>query len=447
VPIKDGEVSLYICGPTVYDDSHLGHARSAICFDLLHRTLKAIGYIVTVAKNFTDIDDKIIKKSNETGIAIEDITKEYIQNYKNDMKTLNILDISLEPKATEFVSHMITFIENLLNKKIAYKIDDGIYFDTAKDSRYGTLSNQKVESGNISRITPNMQKKSQSDFSLWKFFKNEKPSYEASFGDGRPGWHIECSVMIDEIFCNNNEKFAIDIHAGGADLLFPHHENEAAQTRCATNKEIAKYWMHNGFVNIDNTKMSKSLGNSFFLKDILSNFKGEEIRLYLISTHYRANFNFNKNDLMEAKKRLEKLYRLKKRVYDVYDKEIDEDFENRILEALKDDLNISIALSVLDDFISSSNEALDNKKKIKKRVVSNLVFIEDILGVGKMNAYEYFQSNVDQETKKKIEALIQKRVEAKKDRNFDLADSIKKELSKYNIRIMDTPNKTLWESL
>ncbi len=250
VSLKPNIAKIYVCGPTVYDNSHLGHARSAIAFDLLHRVLKANGYEVVFAKNFTDIDDKIIKKMKEEGKSLEEITTFYIKNYKNDMEILNILPNSFEPKATENLDAMKEMIENLLSKDIAYKTDDSVYFDVSKDKNYGSLSNQASDENSQARVEINNQKRNSSDFALWKFEKASDVSFASNFGAGRPGWHIECSAMIEKHLAYKDEPFQIDIHCGGADLLFPHHENEASQTRCASGQNLAKYWMHNGFVNI-----------------------------------------------------------------------------------------------------------------------------------------------------------------------------------------------------
>ncbi len=265
VPQETNKVKMYVCGPTVYDDAHLGHARSAIVFDLLHRVLKVNGYQVTFVKNFTDIDDKIIHKMSNTGLSLEDITEFYIKSYKGEMEKLNILPSTIEPKATESLQAMTSLIDSLLNKHKAYVLSDGIYLKTSSDSQYGEISHRISDDSSVSRIETNNEKEDQKDFALWKFNTNVV-SYHAHFGDGRPGWHCECSAMIDKHLSDKNLPFAIDIHGGGADLLFPHHENEASQTRLAYGQELSKYWVHNGFVNIDGEKMSKSLGNSFFLK-------------------------------------------------------------------------------------------------------------------------------------------------------------------------------------
>ncbi|CAM3873065.1 cysteine--tRNA ligase [Arcobacter cloacae] len=449
-PIVEGKVKIYVCGPTVYDDSHLGHARSAIAFDLLHRVLKANNYEVIMTKNFTDIDDKIIKKMHDTSKSLEEITTTYINAYKADMKALNILNNTIEPKATENLEVMKNMIENLISKDIAYKTSDSVYFDTSKDSSYGTLSHKISDENSIARVEINTEKRNPSDFALWKFAKINDVSFEAPFGLGRPGWHIECSAMIEKHLAYKNSAYQIDIHGGGADLLFPHHENEAAQTRCSSGQHLAKYWMHNGFVNIDGEKMSKSLGNSFFLKDVLKSYSGEVIRFYLMSAHYRANFNFNEEDLIASKKRLDKLYRVKKRVYGLEASSVNKKFKEDILTALNDDMNTSMALSSIDEMINSANDKLDanpKDKNLKKELVANIYFIEEILGVGGSDAYSYFQFGIDESTKDKIENLINQRNEAKKNKDFETADKIRDELTSMEISLMDTANGTVWEKL
>lgn len=449
-PIQEGKVKIYVCGPTVYDDSHLGHARSAIAFDLLHRVLKANDYEVTMTKNFTDIDDKIIKKMYETNKTLEDITNQYINAYKADMKALNILDNTIEPKATENLEVMKEMISNLISKDVAYKTSDSVYFDTSKDNLYGTLSHKSNDENSQARVEENQEKRNSADFALWKFEKANDVSFDAPFGKGRPGWHIECSAMIEKHLAYKDSQYQIDIHAGGADLLFPHHENEAAQTRCSSGQNLAKYWMHNGFVNINGEKMSKSLGNSFFLKDVLKSYSGEVIRFYLMSTHYRADLSFNEEDLIASKKRLDKIYRLKKRVYGVEDSSVNKKFKEDILNALNDDINTSIALSVIDEMINSANDKLDSNpkdKNLKKELISNINFIEEVLGIGGNDAYAYFQFGIDESTKEKIEDLILKRNEAKKAKDFQTADKLRDELSSMDISLMDTVNGTVWEKL
>lgn len=449
-PIVENQAKIYVCGPTVYDDSHLGHARSAIAFDMLHRVLKMNNLNVTMTKNFTDIDDKIIKKMNESSRSLEDITTQYINAYKADMHSLNILDNTIEPKATQNLSAMIEMINDLLSKDIAYIIEDGVYFDVSKDKSYGNISKRASDENSIARVEVNTQKRNSSDFALWKFEKTNDVAFEAPFGKGRPGWHIECSAMIEKHLAYKDEAYQIDIHGGGADLLFPHHENEAAQTRCSSHKELAKYWMHNGFVTIDGEKMSKSLGNSFFLKDILKSYSGEVVRFYLLTAHYRTDFNFNEEDLISSKKRLDKYYRVKKRVYGTSASSVNSDFKSKILSALNDDINSSKAISIVDDMINNANDKLDKNpkdKNLKKELIANFEFTNDILGICFNDAYEYFQFGIDENTKDKIEALIEKRTEAKKLKDFDSADNVRDELTALGISVMDTPNGVVWEKL
>ena len=364
------------------------------------------------------------------------------------MDSLNILPNTLEPYATENIEAMVDMINKLIKKDSAYILEDGVYLDTSKDANYGSLSHRASDENSIARVESNSGKKDQKDFAIWKFFAKDEVGFDASFGYGRPGWHIECSAMIDKHLTNLELPYAIDIHGGGADLLFPHHENEACQTRCCTDQELAKYWMHNGFVNIDGQKMSKSLGNSFFLKDALKSYDGEVIRFYMMGTHYRSDLSFNEEDLTASKKRLDKIYRLKKRVYGGGASVVNKDLVNKIFEALNDDMNTSKALASIDEYISSTNDKLDQNPKdkgLKKELVATINFISDILGVGSKDSYEYFQFGITDEEKEVIEALIQKRSEAKKEKNFEISDKIRDELTSQGISIMDTANGTVWE--
>ena len=447
-PIIPGKVSLYVCGPTVYDDAHLGHAKSALVFDLLVRVFKANGYEVTFARNITDIDDKIVNKMQEQNISLEELTQTYTKAYHRDMDALGIMRPDIEPKATESMEAMIALIADLIEKNHAYVTEDGdVYFDTQSDEKYLRISNRVQEQDDTqSRIEENSQKRHPADFALWKHF-NEGVRFETPFSPGRPGWHTECTAMINKHLAVEGD-YAIDIHGGGADLLFPHHENEAAQHRCSTNQELAKYWMHNGFVNIDGEKMSKSLGNSFFLKDALQAYHGEVLRFYLSSTHYRSDFNFNELDLQASKKRLDKLYRLKKRLFGMAIKEEKTDFQKELLEALSDDLNISKALSLLDEMISNANDGLDANAKdkvLKRQTLANLAYVETLLGFGVQNPFEYFQFGIDDALKEKIEMLIEKRSAAKKEKDFATSDALRDELLALDISIMDTPEGTFWE--
>lgn len=450
-PIKGKDVSIYICGPTVYDDAHLGHARSALSFDILKRVLTALGYNVTLAKNFTDIDDKIIQKLNSGNKTLSELTHYYINRYLEDMDAIGVQRADLEPKATESIDAIEHMIQRLLENKSAYYVDSGdIYFDTSKDSKYGSISHMVVDEAQVqSRIEEVAGKKNPKDFALWKVCEEKDICFDTKLGSGRPGWHIECSAMIEKHFHGSSE-YCIDIHCGGADLLFPHHENEAAQTRCALGKEIAKYWMHNGFVTIDGEKMSKSLGNSFFLKDALKIYDGELLRYYLIANHYRNDFNFNEEDLLSAKKRLDKLYRLKKRVASSKTAKANSEFQKELLGALSDDLNTSKALAIVDAMINLANETIDKEPKnklFKQEIQGNLKLLEEVLGIGTKDAFEWFQQGINAQEKEKIEQMIQKRDEAKKSKEYALADAIRDELQNLGIAIMDTPDGTKWEKI
>lgn len=451
-PIQQGKVKIYVCGPTVYDHAHLGHARSSIVFDLFRRLFLALGYEVTFAKNFTDIDDKIIKKCQEEQKSLEEITAFYIQSYLEDMESIGVVKPDLEPKATQNLEAMQTMISSLLASKHAYQTSNGdVYLDSTKDLLYGTLSHRDESLEVKSRIKDEEGKKSKRDFVLWKAYKGQIDiGYESVFGKGRPGWHIECSAMIEKHLAYSDQDFAIDIHAGGMDLLFPHHENEASQTRCFSQRELAKYWLHNGFVTIKGEKMSKSLGNSFFLKDVLKHYHGEIIRNYLLGTHYRANFDFNEEDLLSSKKRLDRFYRLKKRVGSSPASKAQNDFAQKLLQSLSDDLNISLALSVIEMMFKESNEALDQypkDKELKSSIRANLDLISYVLGIGNLEAIEYFQLGINQELKEEVLREINRRNQAKKDKNYALADQIRKDLENKGIALLDTSDGTIWEKI
>ena len=452
IPQFEGKVSLYVCGPTVYDDAHLGHAKSALVFDLLTRVLTANGYDVTYARNITDIDDKIIKKAKEQNKTIKEITDFYTDAFHKEMATIGVSHPDIEPKATESLDAMYELIQKLIDKGHAYQTKDGdVYFDTASDDKYLSLSKRVQDADERQeRVESSSQKKNQADFALWKSVKDGSVTFNSPFGAGRPGWHLECSAMIEKHLAKPNLSASVDIHGGGADLLFPHHENESAQTRCSTNHTLASYWMHNGFVNINGEKMSKSLGNSFFLKDALKEYDGEVLRFYLLSTHYRSNFNFNTEDLATSKKRLDKIYRLKKRLFGMAQANEHTGFQEKLLDVLSDDLNISKALSLVDEMVSTANETLDTAGKhkvLKKKTLSNLAYIEMVLGFGVKNPFEYFQFGMDEETKNSINLLLEKRNEAKKEKDFELSDKLRDEILAYGVSIMDTPEGTFWEKV
>jgi cysteinyl-tRNA synthetase len=451
-PIRPGRVDLYVCGPTVYDDAHLGHARSALSFDLLARTFRALGYRVTLAKNFTDIDDKILAKMEQTGQSLQEITDHYIARYLDEMGQLGVRRADIEPKATESLDAIEAMIQRLIDRGYAYRTDNGdVYFDTTRDAGYGSLSHRASDAQSQSRVAHTDQKRDPKDFALWKACEaDETVCFDLPFSSGRPGWHIECSAMIEKHF-EGTDTYSIDIHGGGADLLFPHHENEAAQSRCAPGHALAKYWMHNGFVQVDGEKMSKSLGNSFFLKDALAQYDGEILRYYLIGVHYRNDFNFNEVDLLAAKKRLDKLYRLKKRlVPSAAAAEPDPEFRAALLAAMEDDLNVSEAYAAVDTMINAANEALDTDSRnatLKKRLMANLALIDAVLGFGGKNPYAYFQLGLDPDLIAQVEALLVERADAKANRDYARADAIRAQLAEMEIAIMDTPDGTVWEKV
>ena len=452
IPLEAGKVSLYVCGPTVYDDAHLGHAKSALVFDLLRRVLQANGFDVTYARNITDIDDKIIKKAQELGKSIQELTDFYTDSFHKEMQAIGVLPPDIEPKATESLQAMYAMIQTLINKGHAYATSEGdVYFDTASDTQYLSISKRKQEEEDKQeRVVSTLEKKNPADFALWKSVKDKSITFDSPFGAGRPGWHLECSAMIEKHLAKENRAFSIDIHGGGADLLFPHHENEAAQTRCSTNHALANYWMHNGFVNINGEKMSKSLGNSFFLKDALKEYDGEVLRFYLLSTHYRSNFNFNTEDLENAKKRLDKIYRLKKRLFGLPLNHETTDFQVKLLEALNDDLNVSLSLALIDAMVSNANETLDTAGKhkvLKRETVANLSFIENLLGFGTKNPFEYFQFGIDAQTKETIDQLIESRSIAKQAKDFELSDKLRDEILSFQVNIMDTSSGSFWEKI
>ncbi|MBZ7987242.1 cysteine--tRNA ligase [Campylobacter canadensis] len=432
IEFNEDTVNIYVCGPTVYDDAHLGHARSSISFDLLRRVLLANNKKVCFAKNYTDIDDKILLKMQNENKSLKEITEFYIKSYEEDMQALNILKPDFSPKATDYIAKMIEFITCLLEKNYAYTLDDGIYLDTSKDSKYLSLS-KKAQDDTKTRLDSIVNKKNASDFVLWKF---DEKYYKANFGTGRPGWHTECVCMILDIFTK------LHIHCGGADLFFPHHENEACQCRLNQNTELADIWLHNGFVNINNTKMSKSLNNSFFVKDALKEINAEVLRFYLQSIYYRADFNYNFIDLKASKKRLDKIYRVKKLLN--LD-EIKDDFniksslKDELLSALNDDLNISLALACVDEWINKVNSNPKNEE-----FINDFIALSSILGIAKLNPKAYFQ-DCSKELKDEIIDLINKRTNAKANKDYKLADEIREKLSKMGVSLQDNKDGVEWE--
>ncbi len=447
LPIEKNKIKMYVCGPTVYDYIHIGNARPIVVFDTVRRFFIHKGYDVNFVSNFTDIDDKIIKKANEEGVLASDISEKYIQEVKTDMEKLNVMPATKHPKVTEEVSEIIDMISDLISKGYAYEVNGSVFFDAVKYEKYGKLSKRNIDdllSG--ARIEVNDEKKNSVDFILWKPAKEGEPFWASPWGNGRPGWHIECSVMAKKYLGTT-----IDIHAGGEDLVFPHHENEIAQSECSNGADFAKYWLHNGFINIDNQKMSKSKGNFFTLRDIVENYSYNEVRFFLLSGHYRSPINFSK-DLMDAsRKGLDRIINGVEQLKLIIEKndgtevlsEIITETEKAIKtfdEKMEDDFNTADAISVVFDLIRYSNSkvAENINKASAKTLLDTLYSLLDILGV---KAEKEVNLSVDED---EILRLIEERTQAKKEKDFAKADQIRDDLLSRGIVLEDTRNGVKW---
>lgn len=449
VPITEGEVKMYSCGPTVYDYFHIGNARPFIIFDTLRRYLEYLGYKVTFVQNFTDIDDKMINRANKEGITVKELGERFINEYFKDAEALGIKRATIHPKATENIAAIIDVVKRLEEKGYAYNVDGNVYFRTKKFDGYGKLSHQpldELEAG--ARIDINEGKEDPMDFALWKAQKEGEPAWESPWGMGRPGWHIECSAMVNKYLGNT-----IDIHSGGKDLIFPHHENEIAQSECANGCEFARFWMHNGYINIDNRKMSKSLGNFFTIRDITEKYEPQVVRFFMLSAHYRSPVNFSDELMAQAKSAMERVYNcienlefLKNSAQnrDMNDAEIklSEDIKKakkRFLDAMDDDLNTADAISAIFDIVSSANKTVSeeggNAASVIDDALSVIHELGDVLGLF---------GNQEKIASKEIEELIEKRNEARKAKNYQEADRIRDELKAKNIELKDTPTGVKW---
>jgi cysteinyl-tRNA synthetase len=465
-PIEPGEVKMYVCGPTVYDSCHIGHARSVIFFDIVYRFLTAMGFAVTYIRNFTDVDDKIIKRANEMGVTSKDIAEKYIDEFYRDMDALKVKRATFEPKATHHIDDIINIITLLIDKGMAYPMDGDVYFRVTSFEGYGKLSGRKLEDMEAgARVDVDERKENPFDFALWKAAKPGEPQWESPWGFGRPGWHVECSAMSWQLL---GETF--DIHGGGKDLIFPHHENEIAQSEAAFGKQFVKYWLHNGFVNINSEKMSKSLGNTTLIKDILEIYHPEAVRLFLLSNHYRSPIDFTEQSMKESTGNLDKIYALVKRVSDTYGNLpiIRLNASNRIrfgnawkefYAAMEDDFNTAKGLAVMFDTVRRVNRVLDEvnddnafeSKIMVEGMTVDVVKMANIFGVLNEIPDDYFEARrkealdsgaVDPE---KIEAMIKQRSDARKAKDFALADKIRKDLESMKIAIEDRPEGTLWK--
>ena len=436
-PLVPGKIGMYACGVTVYDRCHLGHARSMVCLDVIVRFLRSQNYDVTYVRNITDIDDKIIARANERGIAIDELTEQYIQAMNEDTKALNILPPDLEPRATDHVHHTIHLIERLIEKGIAYQSDNGdVCFQVEAFPNYGKLSNKDIDSLiSGSRIEIVKEKRSPLDFVLWKKAKEGEPSWSSPWGEGRPGWHIECSAMsMHEL----GEQF--DIHGGGLDLQFPHHENEIAQSEAATCKPFANYWLHVGMLQINNEKMAKSVGNFFTIEDVLKEYHPEVVRYFLLSSHYRSPLNYSEENLLNAKKALMRLYQTIKDI-SLTDDSLNEDWINQFNEAMNDDFNTPIALSVLCQLSHEVN------KNNSSDLAATLKYLAGTLGFLQEDPLLFLQAGFDEDDKDTIEQLIIQRLQARTEKDWSRADHIRAELLDKGIELEDGANGTTWRKL
>lgn len=446
IPNNPDEVKIYACGPTVYNYIHIGNARPLCVFDVLRRYLEYKGYNVKFVQNFTDVDDKIIKRANEEGITFEEVSKKYIEEFWIDANGLNFKKASVHPKATENIDEIINIIKTLEEKGYAYAVDGDVYFRTLKFKEYGKLSHQPIEdlqSG--ARIAIGEKKENPLDFALWKAAKEGEPYWDSPWGKGRPGWHIECSAM--------NKRFlgdTIDIHCGGQDLIFPHHENEIAQSECANGCTFSKYWMHNGYINVDNVKMSKSLGNFKTVREIANVYGYEVIRYFLISSHYRSPINYSLEIIEQCKSALERLYTCResldfalKNAKDIPD---DEELIKKLnshreqfITAMDDDLNTADGVAAVFELVKDINTSILDKE-VSKNVCQTAadVFDElcDVLGI----LYNRKNNDVDSD----IEALIEERQQARANKDWATADRIRDELKAKGIILKDTPQGVTW---
>lgn len=451
VPVEAGKVRMYVCGPTVYNYIHIGNARPMIVFDTVRRYFEYKGYDVNYVSNFTDVDDKIIKKANEEGVDASVISERYIKEAQTDMEGLNVKEATTHPKATEEIGGMIDMIQTLIDKGYAYEVNGTVYYRTRKFEGYGKLSKKNLDdlSAGI-RIAVSDEKEDPMDFVLWKPKKEGEPSWKSPWGDGRPGWHIECSVMSKKYLGDE-----IDIHAGGEDLIFPHHENEIAQSEAANGCQFAKYWLHNGFITVDNEKMSKSLGNFFTVRDIAAQFPYEVIRFFILNGHYRSPINFSRDLMQACQNGLERIKNARKEL-DFYIKNSAdtkmtaeentqaaelEKYKEQFEAAMDDDFNTADAISVIYELVRFSNIAVKAgvSKEYAEKIQDMLDHLCGVLGVAELK-----EDAVSDEETAKIEELIAKRAEAKKAKDFATADAIRDELAAMGITIKDTRQGVQW---
>ncbi|MBR2078874.1 MAG: cysteine--tRNA ligase [Clostridia bacterium] len=447
IPLKEGEFKIYACGPTVYNFIHIGNARPLCVFDVMRRYLEYRGNKVNFVQNFTDIDDKIIRRANEEGVTFKDISEKYIEEFWTDAKGMNIREATTHPKATENIGEIIDIVSTLIEKGYAYEANGDVYFSTKKFNEYGKLSHQPLEDLEAgARINVGEVKKEPMDFALWKNAKPGEPYWESPWGHGRPGWHIECSAMVRRYLGDT-----IDIHCGGQDLIFPHHENEIAQSECCNGVPFARYWMHNGFITVDKVKMSKSLGNFFTVRDVAAQYGYEPIRYLMISCQYRSPINYSFDAIEQCKASLERLYTCRDNLDFALKNAKDESDANdgeikalidakkaKFIDAMEDDLNTGEALGAVFELVRDLNTNITGVKSKELTEYAITVFDElmNVLGL----LYNRKTASLDDE----IEALIEARNEARKSKNWAEADRIRDELKAQGIVLEDTPQGVKW---
>lgn len=446
VPIEPSKVKMYSCGPTVYNYFHIGNARPFIIFDTLRRYLEYRGYEVDFVQNFTDIDDKMIKRANEEGITVKELADRFIGEYFTDAHGLGIKEATVHPKATENIDAIIGIINKLIEKGYAYNVNGDVYFRVKKFKDYGKLSHQPLENLEAgARIEVGAHKEDPMDFTVWKAKKEGEPAWESPWGEGRPGWHIECSAMVNKYLGET-----IDIHSGGQDLIFPHHENEIAQSEAANGVPFAHYWLHNGYINVDNRKMSKSLNNFFTVRDVAKEFDYDVIRFFMLSAHYRNPINFSHELLCQARSGLERIKNcfdslefLKKTASDgecddAVKKEL-EKFRQRFIDAMDDDINTADAISVIFDLVKYINITADGSQSLATAEVAQSMLCElaGVLGIEIKDKQEFLDAD--------IEKLIEERNEARKAKEFKRADEIRDTLKENGIVLEDTRQGVKWK--
>jgi cysteinyl-tRNA synthetase len=441
-PIEAGKIRMYVCGLTTYDYSHIGHARMLVAFDVIVRYLRNSGYEVTYVRNITDVDDKIIQRANENKEAFSELTERFINLMHEDERALNIQAPDQEPRATAHISEIIEIIEQLIQKDFAYAADNGdVYYAVNKFRDYGKLSRKNPEellAG--ARIHIEESKKDPRDFTLWKQAKEGEPGWDSPWGYGRPGWHIECSAMSS---CCLGETF--DIHGGGSDLMFPHHENEIAQSEAASGKKFVNTWMHNGAVRVDDEKMSKSLGNFFTIRDVLKKYPAEVIRYFLLSSHYRSAINYSEENLQTAYGALERFYNALKG----YDSEqglapTESEYEARFYAAMDDDFNTPEAIGVLFELVREINRLRETDLETAQQLTALLKKLGGILGILEMSAENFLREGGDDIDAEHVESLIIQRKQARAEKDWALADQIRDELTALNVVLEDKDGVTSW---